>query len=154
MKVEPREAGPRLMLHITCYFEGGFLVGYPEFDSTGVEHVGPILIRKTDPWWSDMPDHQGQTRSWRTAFVFENDARWNDFVILAALTQCSDMFDDIRPNLPSEMPYFYAAYENGEPLFAMDSDGLVIDDRKQAYFSKFPLPFGSYSFDRAITSYI
>jgi hypothetical protein len=103
--------------------------------------IGPIRISiEEKPMKYAMPAELGE-RDWTLALMFDCTYHWSEMRILLALK--------ISHHFHLRGGYSFAWYDTGSPVFACDENhGLMLSEKDQEYFARYPSPFPSHSFCR------
>jgi hypothetical protein len=112
--------------------------------SSGIEiqtaSLGPIRISLDQYPILETPIELG-ARNWIYAIKFDCTYHWSEMRILLALK--------LSHHFHLKGGYSFAWYDTGSPVFACDEHhGLMLSDKDQEYFSRYPNPFPSHTFCR------
>jgi len=99
--------------------------------------VGPIQIIFREPWWDTQ--NLGNKNPWNLGLQLDAVSHWDMMRMLLALEICAYFHSEVGG-------YFLAAYDTGDPLFAMGDNGLLLQKGFEDYYSSYPLPCSSYQF--------
>jgi hypothetical protein len=107
---------------------------------TQIASIGPICITLDPKPVLDTPAELG-VRDWTLAVEFDCTYHWSEMRILLALK--------MSHHFHLKGGYSFAWYDTGSPVFECDENhGLMLSDKDQEYFSRYPSPFPSHTFCR------